>query len=126
MVLFTVSHVLFIYSRRGSVPARFACAYSAAEIMIALAMLSIFALAAIGPYVLTPSTSEAIRLAEAHEFSSVEVLDMDTFCPPTKGCAEDDAVAYSVRAMNRDDKTVDFTVCCGGFFSRKGCAIRTE
>jgi len=66
--------------------------------------------------------NDAIEAMEAQGFSDVVILSKSILFVSFRGCTDQDAAVYSMRATNTFGKSVDVIVCVGWPF--KGATIR--
>lgn len=64
----------------------------------------------------------AIEAAEKVGFKNIVILERHDIFPWIFGCDKDDNIAFEMSGKNRNNKQVEFIVCCGGIV--RGCVLR--
>lgn len=70
--------------------------------------------------------NDAIKALTDLGFTDIVITDRTATLTHWYGCSDDDGTAYSAQAKNPAGKTVNMTVCCGGFGNVKGCTVRSK
>lgn len=92
------------------------------ELLIVLAIIGILFFALFrGTFV---DADVATRSLEKQGYENIQILEKDWFLVGVRGCGQQDAAKFVVRATNPAKKTVEVNVCVGWPF--KGATIRTD